>query len=83
MFDYGLSRNLRLYGQKKPPPYNLKNIAAPVALFYGKGDAIVAEEVWYVSKLKRLPWSDRLKSYSIQTFRELSISIHYKHEFFN
>lgn len=45
MYDYGGTRNLGLYGKLKPPTYNLKNIIAPVALFYGRGDAIVSEEV--------------------------------------
>lgn len=45
MFDYGKTKNLELYGQSEAPGYNLKNVVAPVALIYGKGDSFVQEVV--------------------------------------
>lgn len=45
MFDYGTRQNLITYNTERPPLYNVKNIIAPVALFYGKGDTLVLPEV--------------------------------------
>lgn len=36
MFDYGLTKNLLVYGSFSPPDYNLKAITAPVYLHYSK-----------------------------------------------
>ncbi|KDR10945.1 Lipase 3 [Zootermopsis nevadensis] len=43
-FDYGPTRNMVHYRQTEPPNYNLKNITAPVALYYGTGDLLVSPE---------------------------------------
>lgn len=48
MYDGGYIHNVQLYGSQKPPKYNLSNIVAPVALFYGKGDALVAPQVYII-----------------------------------
>lgn len=37
-FDYGRTENLRRYGQIEPPKYVLKNIEAPVSLFFSESD---------------------------------------------
>lgn len=37
-FDHGSISNLRLYGNIRPPNYNLRNIRAPVALHYSSND---------------------------------------------
>ncbi|XP_063830436.1 lipase 3-like [Ostrinia nubilalis] len=37
-FDYGHSENVRRYGSSQPPKYNLKNIVAPISLFYSDAD---------------------------------------------
>lgn len=37
-FDYGEEKNMKVYGQKHPPHYNLKNIGFPTAIFYGTYD---------------------------------------------
>ncbi|KAJ8952292.1 hypothetical protein NQ318_007460 [Aromia moschata] len=37
-YDYGFTRNMIIYGQLKPPPYNISKISIPVALFVGKSD---------------------------------------------
>ncbi|XP_014208893.1 lipase 3-like [Copidosoma floridanum] len=42
MYDYGAKENFLRYKQRDAPSYNLSNVVAPVALFYGKGDAISA-----------------------------------------
>ncbi|KAJ8937416.1 hypothetical protein NQ318_007875 [Aromia moschata] len=44
-YDYGRETNLRKYGSVTPPRYNLKNVTAPVALFYSENDIFVSEEV--------------------------------------
>lgn len=36
---------MEYYGQSEPPDYNLKNITAPMSLYYGTGDLIVSREV--------------------------------------
>ncbi|KAI5700536.1 hypothetical protein M8J75_000227 [Diaphorina citri] len=40
-YDYGFKGNLEHYGSKKVPQYNLTKVAAPVALFYSRGDMFV------------------------------------------
>lgn len=37
-YDYGIDENMKLYGTKKPPLYDLSKVTAPVAIFYGKND---------------------------------------------
>ncbi|XP_014293754.1 lipase 3 isoform X2 [Halyomorpha halys] len=37
-FDFGVEKNLIVYGQKEPPNYELSNIRIPVVLFYSKAD---------------------------------------------
>ncbi|XP_013198804.2 lipase 3 [Amyelois transitella] len=37
-FDYGRSRNLRMYGSEVPPRYALEKIRAPVSLMYSADD---------------------------------------------
>ncbi|XP_055640361.1 lipase 3-like [Toxorhynchites rutilus septentrionalis] len=43
-FDYGTRRNLIIYGQEKPPDYNLTNIVAPIILHYGRNDHLAHVE---------------------------------------
>jgi hypothetical protein len=38
-------KNIEYYGQFEPPNYNLKNITAPMSLYYGTGDLVVSLEV--------------------------------------
>lgn len=40
-FDYGKYQNIDHYGQNEPPIYNLKNVRAPVALYYAESDSQV------------------------------------------
>lgn len=37
-FDYGPEENMKRYGTKVPPQYNLENISTPIALFYAQND---------------------------------------------
>ncbi|XP_072947559.1 lipase 1-like [Epargyreus clarus] len=37
-FDYGTIRNLRVYGRRNPPAYDLSKVTAPVFLHYSEND---------------------------------------------
>lgn len=37
-FDYGLSKNLLVYGSTQPPKYNLERVKVPVYIFYSEND---------------------------------------------
>ncbi|XP_052127141.1 lipase 1-like [Frankliniella occidentalis] len=37
-YDYGVERNLELYGTVYPPAYNLTNVQSPMFIFYCKND---------------------------------------------
>lgn len=39
-FDYGRAENLVHYNQNSPPEYNLKNVIAPVGIYYGQSDLV-------------------------------------------
>lgn len=41
-FDHGAISNMFTYGRLTPPPYNLRNIVAPVALHYSLNDWLAA-----------------------------------------
>lgn len=43
--DHGAEENLKRYGTKEAPLYDLAKVTAPVHIFYGLGDKIVAPEV--------------------------------------
>ena len=44
MYDFGKSKNMKKYGQEKPPLYPLEKIKDfPIALIYGENDSIAAE----------------------------------------
>lgn len=43
-YDYGL-KNLIVYHSFTPPKYNINNIQAPVALYYGENDKLMSPEV--------------------------------------
>ena len=40
MFDYGEKKNLKVYGSKRPPFYDLSRITFPVNLYVGKYDKL-------------------------------------------
>jgi hypothetical protein len=43
-FDYGQKQNIKVYGQKTPPFYNLSQITFPVHLYVGKYDKLADVE---------------------------------------
>ncbi|CAH1113090.1 unnamed protein product [Psylliodes chrysocephalus] len=43
-YDYGPKKNLKYYGEKKPPLYNLSQITSPMSLFSAKGDLLVPQK---------------------------------------
>lgn len=43
-FDHGAISNMFTYGRLTPPPYNLRNVRAPVALHYSNNDWLAAVE---------------------------------------
>ncbi|CAH1378797.1 hypothetical protein MTP99_002594 [Tenebrio molitor] len=43
-FDYGSKKNMEIYGQAKPPKYDLSKIDIPVRLFNGKSDSLYKQK---------------------------------------
>lgn len=43
--DYGVAKNMILYGSQQPPEYNLSNIRTKVHIIYGTNDYLVKAEV--------------------------------------
>lgn len=41
-FDFGPAKNLGRYGKVRSPDYSLRNVTAPVALFYSDQDELAA-----------------------------------------
>nr|XP_050027650.2 gastric triacylglycerol lipase-like isoform X1 [Dermacentor andersoni] len=54
MFDWGPLQNKKIYGQKRPPEYDLSRVTAPVALYWSAGD-VLARPVDVKHLAKRLP----------------------------
>lgn len=44
-YDHGATENLKLYGSKRPPEYNLSNVRTNVQLMYGTQDFLASESV--------------------------------------
>jgi len=40
-YDLGHRKNLKKYGQTKPPEYDLRKVTSPVVLYYSKNDRVV------------------------------------------
>lgn len=50
-YDFGAQRNFAVYGQESPPDYDLRQVSAPVALFWSEADTLVpAEDVALLRK---------------------------------
>lgn len=43
-YDYGTEENLVKYNSSHPPAFNLSHVKAPLYIFYGNGDKLIAEE---------------------------------------
>jgi lysosomal acid lipase/cholesteryl ester hydrolase len=61
-FDYGEEENLKRYGQKLPPLYDVDNIRVPVALFYATND-------WLAGPLDVKSLYNKLERISIGLFK--------------
>lgn len=44
-FDLGVKKNMKKYGQPKPPEYNLQKVTSPVVLYYSKNDRVIDKGV--------------------------------------
>ncbi|XP_050514665.1 uncharacterized protein LOC114329267 isoform X1 [Diabrotica virgifera virgifera] len=51
-YDYGSSKNLKLYGSKVPPDFNISLITAPVDLYYGENDFLADLKYQFLRKYK-------------------------------
>ena len=67
MYDHGAPGNLRAYGQRTPPDYNLSHVRNKVAIYSGSLDRLAdpSDVKWLVSQLPTSPllWR-RLDGYS-------------------
>lgn len=54
-FDYGETENIRLYGKKTPPVYDISKITIPVAVFHGDKDFLCTEADLKYFLLPNLP----------------------------
>lgn len=52
-YDHGVSENLKRYGTKQPPHYDIRTVQTPVVLIHGSNDTIVTPEdvAWTASHL--------------------------------
>ncbi|VVD01299.1 unnamed protein product [Leptidea sinapis] len=52
-FDYGAARNMKKYGCKEPPKYNLSSVTPPMVILYGRNDHLVdtKDVYWLVNEL--------------------------------
>lgn len=44
-FDYGKEKNMEIYGNIEPPPYELAKVTAPIALYWSDNDWLAPKEV--------------------------------------
>jgi pimeloyl-ACP methyl ester carboxylesterase len=53
-FDYGTAENMQVYGQATPPRYDLSQIRAPIAAYFGVYDELAdpIDGAWLISQLK-------------------------------
>lgn len=61
-YDYGPTKNLFKYKRFTPPDYNLKNVKAPVAVYYAHNDWLATKKDIHIL-IERLP--NVVKSYLI------------------
>ncbi|XP_045777365.1 lipase 3-like [Maniola jurtina] len=40
-YDYGVDLNMKIYGQRQPPKYNMADVKVPVTLYYSEEDWLV------------------------------------------
>lgn len=44
-YDYGIARNMQVYGRPKPPDYDLTKVTVPISIIHGELDHIARLEV--------------------------------------
>lgn len=52
-FNYGMIRNMELYGSPVPPAYNLSRITAPISLYSAPGDLVCVLGVKLINTHKK------------------------------
>ncbi|XP_068625181.1 lipase 3-like [Battus philenor] len=52
-YDYGIIKNLQMYGSVQPPPYNLSAVNVPAVILQGRNDFLnsKADVEWFSSKI--------------------------------
>lgn len=68
MYDFGKKKNLEMYGQAKPPFYNLSEISLPVHTFYTAKDPLATPEVSVYANI--YPYSSVILFQSLQPLQE-------------
>lgn len=55
-FDYGVERNMLVYGSEQPPKYNLSAVNIPVVAIYGRNDGMVdpKDVKWLLQRLPKV-----------------------------
>ena len=69
-FDYGVAGNMKKYGQKQPPDYNLCNVTVSVDLYYGTNNIVSAPQVVIVdiANLQLVMNFSTFSSFSVNDF---------------
>jgi lysosomal acid lipase/cholesteryl ester hydrolase len=49
-YDYGEEKNMEIYGQMTPPPYDFSKITASTAMYYGENDLLADRIVGHTSR---------------------------------
>ena len=57
MYDHGAQGNVRRYGQRTPPDYNLSHVRTKLAVYSGSLDRVAnpSDVAWLVSQLPTAP----------------------------
>jgi len=48
-YDFGKTKNMEIYGQERPPAYDISKITAPVAVYWGENDWLAVKSVSVVA----------------------------------
>jgi lysosomal acid lipase/cholesteryl ester hydrolase len=70
-YDYGEDENIKIYGQKFPPLYDLKKINIPVAVFYGELDYLANPkdvETFLLQELPNVVYALKVESFKHNDF---------------
>ncbi|ETN77976.1 hypothetical protein NECAME_10652 [Necator americanus] len=64
--DHGKSRNMEIYGQEKPPMFNLSQITTPVFLFWSSDDTLAPAADVRNHIIKKLRDALKISMYPVQ-----------------